>query len=122
MKFFSQQKISNLKLPEWVVENEEKMKNLATLGLAAFTFTNSTKRLKGGPLLGEVVKHVSQKVLGLLKPDRKLFLYSGHDLTLVSVIRALGFEEGFKPEYGASIIFELHQPLDEGDHLVEVII
>lgn len=111
-----------LKLPEWAEKNYDKMKELALLGLASLTFTDTTKRLKAGPLLSEVVEHMSKKVLGLMKQDRKLYLYSGHDVNIVSLLRTLGHEEVEKPEYGASIIFELYRPaLNEGDHSVKVI-
>ena len=43
-----------------------------------------------------------------LKPDRKMFLYSAHDITIVNVWRALGFTDLIKPEYGATLFFELH--------------
>lgn len=40
--------------------------------------------------------------------EMKLYLYSAHDITLVNVLRAMGFtEELFKPDYGAALIFEL---------------
>ncbi|KAK6641683.1 hypothetical protein RUM44_013398 [Polyplax serrata] len=116
------EKLLYLKLPEWAEKNYDKMKELALLGLASLTFTDTTKRLKAGPLLSEVVEHMSKKVLGLMKQDRKLYLYSGHDVNIVSLLRTLGHEEVEKPEYGASIIFELYRPaLNEGDHSVKLL-
>ena len=53
------------------------------------------------------------------KDSRKLYLYSAHDLTLVNVLRAMGFtNELFKPDYGAALIFELLA--GEGDRDLEV--
>lgn len=40
--------------------------------------------------------------------ENKMFIYSAHDVTLVNVWRTLGFIEMLKPEYGASLLFELH--------------
>lgn len=40
--------------------------------------------------------------------ENKMFIYSAHDVTLVNVWRTLGFAEMLKPEYGASLLFELH--------------
>lgn len=97
------------------------MKDLAALSLAVFTYTSSMKRFKGGPIVGDVVHHMAKKVLHNLNPDRKMFLYSGHDLTIVSVLRALGFEERIKPDIGASVIIELHRPFDGSEHFVEIL-
>ncbi|KAL0276395.1 UNVERIFIED_CONTAM: hypothetical protein PYX00_003983 [Menopon gallinae] len=111
---------NNLKLPEWTKSvYPEKMKDIAALSLALFTFTDKQKRLKGGPLVGDIAQHISQKVLNTLKPNRQLFLYSGHDLNLVSTFRVLGFPELRKPENGAALIFELHKG-DSGEHYVQV--
>lgn len=45
-----------------------------------------------------------------LKPDRSTFIYSGHDVTLVNVMRALQIIEqtSKKPDYGATLAIELH--------------
>lgn len=52
---------------------------------------------------------------------RKLYLYSAHDLTLVNLIRTMGFTDDLiRPEYGAALIFEL-RTMDGGqDHEVKV--
>lgn len=40
---------------------------------------------------------------------RKSYFYSAHDITIVNVLRTMGFtNELFKPDYGATLIFELH--------------
>lgn len=110
-----------MKLPDWTkTVFPDKMKDLAAESLAVFTYTELMKRLKGGPIVADVVQHMAQKLLHKLKPDRKLFMYSGHDLTIVSVLRALGVQELIKPDNGAALLFELHRPNDGSDHLVEV--
>lgn len=43
---------------------------------------------------------------------RKLYLYSGHDISLVNVIRTLGIEDLLKPGFGASLTFEMYK-IDE---------
>jgi hypothetical protein len=98
-----------LMLPEWTqTVYPEKMKHLAAVSLMLFTYTDVLKRLTGGPLVGEITSNMEQKQYGLLKPDRKMMLYSAHDVTIVNVWRALGFTDLIKPEYGASLFFELH--------------
>lgn len=54
-----------------------------------------------------------------LVPDRKLFLFSGHDITIVTVMRTLGFENLLKPGFGASLTLELHKT-NSNDYFVQV--
>lgn len=61
-----------------------------------------------GPLLSDILTNMKKKDAGTLVPDRKMFLYSGHDLTIATMWRTLGFEECLLPEYGAALIIELH--------------
>lgn len=65
-----------------------------------------------------------QKKNNQLKPNRKLFIYSGHDVTLVNIMRALDIisQTTRKPDYAAALHFELHEnPLLDGDLEVKVI-
>lgn len=68
----------------------------------------------------EVQSHMADKALRVLRPDRKLFLYSGHDLTLVSVLRTLGAPGLLKPDPAAALFIELHRALDGSQHFIEV--
>lgn len=57
-----------------------------------------------GPLLKEILIRMKDD-----KSRRKTYLYSAHDTTLVNALRTMGFtNELFKPDYGATLIFELH--------------
>lgn len=53
---------------------------------------------------------------------RSLLLYSGHDVTVVAAWRALGLGELLEPEYGASLVFELHQLSEDNTFFVKVLI
>ena len=51
-------------------------------------------------------------------------LFSGHDTTLMPLLRALGLEESFWTPYGANITLELYEDMtkkDETNHLVRVL-
>lgn len=52
--------------------------------------------------------------------DRSLVVYSGHDVTLVSLWRALGRRELLEPEYGASLVLELHEDVEQEAFFVKV--
>lgn len=65
-----------------------------------------------------------EKKAGQLKPDRNLFVYSGHDVTLVNVMRALNVisQTSRKPDFAATMTFELHSNAElENDLEVKVI-
>lgn len=64
-----------------------------------------------GYLVTDVLDKMIQKQHNQLKPNRKLFIYSGHDTTLVYVMRALNItsQTTQKPDFASSIHFELHQ-------------
>ncbi|KAK9877477.1 hypothetical protein WA026_018586 [Henosepilachna vigintioctopunctata] len=96
----------NLSLPEWTKNIFPiSMEPLAALSLASFTETDYMKKVKAGPLLKKILNNMKQKSSIGIVP--KLLIYSGHDLTLVNILRALGFSEQIKPSFGAYIIFEL---------------
>lgn len=61
-------------------------------------------------MLSEIVDHMDKKRLTLLDPDRSIFIYSGHDVTLVNVMSALDIVDQTSsiPDYGASLVMELH--------------
>ncbi|XP_072758830.1 lysosomal acid phosphatase-like isoform X2 [Anoplolepis gracilipes] len=97
-----------LQLPEWTQKfyNNE-MRKIAARSLAIFTNSTIQKRLLGGPLLKEILSHM-EEIRTDPKPKRSYF-YSAHDITIVNVLRTMGFtDELLKPDYGATLIFELH--------------
>lgn len=54
------------------------------------------------------------------KPKRSYF-YSAHDITIVNVMGAMGFtNELLKPDYGATLILELHLINNGADQEVKV--
>lgn len=103
------------------------------------------KQVKAGPLLTEIVKQMTKKrggelldigsaataaVADLLSikygdktADRSIAIYSGHDVTLVSLMRALNVidQTSRKPDYSAALGIELHQGYnDQDDYEVKV--
>ena len=62
--------------------------------------TDEMKRLRMGPLLGEMVRNMEkaskQKIHSSIPvPEAKLYLYSGHDSTVASLLGALGVYDRF---------------------------
>ncbi|XP_071648410.1 lysosomal acid phosphatase-like [Temnothorax longispinosus] len=110
-----------LQLPAWTKKfyNNE-MREIAARSLAIFTEGTIQKRLRGGPLLKEILHYMEENRNGP-KPKRSYF-YSAHDITIVNVLRTMGFtNELFKPDYGATLILELHLVNNGADQEVKAL-
>jgi len=104
---WAQEKQHNLTLPAFAEENWGRMIELGNVGMSIIASTKEQKRLKGGPLLGEMTNNMKQKMLGT--DTRKMFAYSGHDATIVALLAAMEVYNDQVPPYAASVILELHQ-------------
>ncbi|KAJ8969997.1 hypothetical protein NQ314_001425 [Rhamnusium bicolor] len=101
------EKLNNLTLSLWINDTVmETMKNLGAQNLALYSETEYMKRMKGGVLLKTVAVSMEKTLEG--KKEPLLFLYSGHDLTIVHVLRSLNLTNTIKPSFGASLVFELY--------------
>lgn len=59
-----------------------------------------------------------EKKNGTLSPDRMLWIYSGHDLTMMSLLNTMGLYEGTVP-YATVLMIELRLNAT-GKHVVTV--
>lgn len=74
-----------------------------------------------GPLLNMLVTNMEDKIQSSpSKQDRKLFLYSVHDTTLMPCLMALGVFDMKWPPYAADITLELYQHRQTNQHYVKV--
>ncbi|XP_034253890.1 testicular acid phosphatase homolog isoform X2 [Thrips palmi] len=97
------------KLPDWTKEiYPEKMKEIATISVKIFSQTPSMKRFVGGPLINDMIEKMVENHKHSLDQKHEVFLIAGHDMTVLNVMRALGFDETSKPDIGAAILIELH--------------
>ena len=82
-----------LRLPEWAVEAVEsggQVEHIAKVALSTFASTPKLARFQSGNLLKEMLDHFSQKINSTLNPDRSVWLYSGHDRTIINLLNGLG--------------------------------
>lgn len=116
---------AQLALPDWTEKVfPDKMLPMAKRSLALFTETQFMKRIKGGIFVTEVIENMTKKRTNLLNPNRSLFVYSAHDVTLSNVMRAIGVipETSAKPDYASALVFELHHSvLYENDFEVKLV-
>ncbi|XP_056145020.1 lysophosphatidic acid phosphatase type 6 isoform X2 [Lampris incognitus] len=74
-----------------------------------------------GPLLHILMVNMEQKLLGTSsQPNRKMFLYSAHDTTLMPCLMALGIFDMKWPPYAADITLELYQHRHTKEAFVKV--
>jgi len=111
-----------LELPEWTHSYfPEKLQFLAEQSYVYNVYTPEMQKIKGGPFLKKMFDEMQQKKNGTLKPSgRKLFIYAGHDSTVVNVLSALKVWERQMPRYSSMVMFELHKSKETGDYWVEI--
>ncbi|XP_063706342.1 venom acid phosphatase Acph-1 [Culicoides brevitarsis] len=105
------EKESGLELPDWTEQIFPDRMYPATLrSYTLFTETPYMKKIKGGALFTDILDKMIKKRNGLLSPNRSIFIYSGHDVTLVNIMHAMGIleETSRKPDYAATLVIELH--------------
>ncbi|NP_001133278.1 lysophosphatidic acid phosphatase type 6 isoform X1 [Salmo salar] len=74
-----------------------------------------------GPLLHILMGNIEDKLQDTTsEPNRKLFLYSAHDTTLIPCLMALGIFDMRWPPYASDITLELHQHRQTKEAFVKV--
>lgn len=101
------------RLQDWereALKSNRTMEYLAAVYYEAFSHTNEMKKLEAGFLLKEMIDRCKNKSLSLLQPDRKLWVYSTHDLTIANLLNTFNlYEDVHIPPYASSLYFELYK-------------
>ncbi|CAH2068954.1 unnamed protein product, partial [Iphiclides podalirius] len=114
------QQEAGLKLPDWTKNVfPNKMRTPFMLSLALLSYNKTLQRLKVGPFLAEIKRNLQETVIHA-NLDRSLYIYSGHDVNVVALWRTLGYEELLEPEYGASLVLELHEEVEQDSFFVKL--
>lgn len=69
------------------------MEYIAQFDYKTYADTPELARLKSGFLLKEMLEHFSQKINSTLQPNRSLWIYSAHDITILNMLNSLGLFE-----------------------------
>ncbi|KAL6259993.1 hypothetical protein P5V15_009901 [Pogonomyrmex californicus] len=114
------EKHMNLDLPEWTKNYyPDKFIPLTLLELQLNTYNDEFRRLKGGPMLKKIINDMLAKKEGILQPEkRKMFMYIGHDSTIVTLLDTMHIWYNQLPHYNIMTMIELHE--DEGEWNVQV--
>lgn len=80
-----------LSLPTWTqqVYRSANMTFVTQFAFSIATYTRELARLKVGQLIKEILQRCKNKANKILKPDRSMWIYSGHDLTIANLLNAL---------------------------------
>ncbi|EDW58375.1 prostatic acid phosphatase isoform X1 [Drosophila virilis] len=99
----------NRTLPEWAqkVYGGADLTYVSNFAFSINTYTRQLARLKGGPLLKDVLTRLESKHKKQLSPDRSVFIYSAHDTTIANMLNTLKLFQLHSPPYTACIMFEL---------------
>lgn len=96
----------NLSLPEW--ESVLPFSRVASLRDVFVSFsipTHENAKLRGGPLLKEIIANMQGKLNN--SSQEKAYLFSGHDSTLVALMRVLDVFDNRHPLYSSCVMMEL---------------
>ncbi|KZC05750.1 Testicular acid phosphatase like protein [Dufourea novaeangliae] len=108
------EKQMNLTLPEWTKDYyPDKLIPLTLYDFQLNVYSDDLKRLKGGPFLKKIVVDMLAKKDNILEPeDRKMFMYIGHDSTIVTLLDVMHVWNNQMPNYNIMIMIELHEDIN----------
>lgn len=109
----------NLTLPKWIDDYYSKLLRYYLCEQQLNTFNDEFRRLKGGPMLRKIINEMIAKKEGTLQPEkRKMFMYIGHDSTIVTLLDTMHIWYNQIPHCNIMIMIELHQ--DENEWNIQV--
>lgn len=114
------EELNNKPLPEWTKSvYPDRLRPVAEKSFELDCYNKILSRLKTGLLVGEMVQHLVQKSKNVLKPDRKLWIYSAHDETVANLLMTLNLFDLHCPPYTATVLMELRLN-SKNQHIVTV--
>lgn len=104
----------NLTLPEWTKDYyPDKLVPLTLYDFQLNVYNDALKRLKGGPFLKKIATDMLAKRDNTLEPEaRKMFMYIGHDSTVVTLLDVMHIWNNQMPHYNIMTMIELHEDRD----------
>lgn len=101
---------NNKTLPDWTkTVFPQPIALLSSYAFASQTYTQPLARLKGGPLLKDILDRFTNKTNNSLNPNRSLWIYSGHDTTVANLLNTLRVFELHNPPFRACVLLELRE-------------
>ncbi|XP_024873962.1 venom acid phosphatase Acph-1-like [Temnothorax curvispinosus] len=108
---FAAESSLKLPLPEWAYDYFPYGALFG--GIVAFynisNFTPLTRRLYAGPMIRSMTDNMIAAQNPTAAPKTKVYLYSGHETNIASMLHAFGVYKPHVPEYSSAVILELQQ-------------
>lgn len=104
----------NLTLPKWTEGYyPNKLIPLTLYELQLNTYNEESRRLKGGPMLKKIINDMMAKKEDVLQHrKRKMFMYVGHDSTIVTLLDTMHIWYNQMPYCNIMTMIELHEDDD----------
>ncbi|CAK9833544.1 Lysosomal acid phosphatase [Anthophora retusa] len=108
------EKHMNLTLPKWTEDYyPDKLVPLTLYDFQLNVYNDLLKKLKGGPFLKKIITDMLTKKDNTLEPEtRKMFMYIGHDSTIVTLLDVMHVWNSQMPYYNIMTMIELHEMND----------
>lgn len=111
-----------LKLPEWAQEYyPHKLQELTDFSYILNVYNDELKKFKGGPFLKKTLKEWKDVTGNNTKDLKKIYIYVGHDSSVVNVLSAFNVWQPQYPDYGTMAIFELYENTKTGVFTVQIL-
>lgn len=108
------------KLPAWVDRAVMwQISQAYELSVYGLYDSDKLKRLRAGPIVGEVMDRIQQKIDGTLS-SQKLYAYSGHDTSIASSLLGLGIKPVVFPLHSTALMIELHKDSNVNDYILRL--
>ncbi|XP_053698567.1 prostatic acid phosphatase-like [Sabethes cyaneus] len=99
---------NNKTLPAWSREVfPEPLRTMSANLFRVYSNTTRMARLKMGPLLKDILDRFQQKINKTLQPDRTIWMYSAHDITIANLLNGMHMFKVHNPPFAACLLFEL---------------
>lgn len=111
-----------LKLPAWTSKYyPDRLVELTDQSYIYNVYTDELKKFKAGPFLKKMVGEQKEKIDKSLKPaGRKIFMYTGHDSSVVNILSGVNVWTKQFPTYAIMGIFELVRDKKSGEVGVQI--
>lgn len=104
------EKFMNLTLPPWTigVYPDGDLLTGAVLEYKIMNYNEKMIRQNGGMLVKKFITDMEAVRNGSMEKNRKIMLYSAHDITVAAVLKALNVYYPHVPQFTSAVIAELH--------------
>lgn len=112
-----------LELPEWTkLYYPYRLQELTDLSYILNVYNDELKKLKGGPFLKKMLNEWKEFSSNKTENVKKMYLYVGHDSTVVNILSAFNAWEPQFPDYTTMAVFELYQNRKTGGFSVQILL